>query len=99
MFPGSPAASLLEVFWPPQHFSRRTAFKRRHSGVANSTTCVYLHFAACYHYVQRLHCAKTVVVVVAEHLHGLVDVLVSCLSSPLPVPPPLQAVKLLWETV
>lgn len=29
-----------------------------------------------------------VVVVVAEHLHGLVDVLVSCLSSPLPAPPP-----------
>lgn len=30
------------------------------------TTCVYLHFAACYHYVQRLHCAKTVVVVVCR---------------------------------
>lgn len=87
-FPVPPRHHYWKYFGPPQHFSRRTAFKRRHSGVANSTTCVYLHFAACYHYVQRLHCAKTVVVVVAEHLHGLVDVLVSCLSSPLPVSPP-----------
>lgn len=87
MFLRSPVASLLKVFWPLLTF-QRTAFKRRHSGVANSTTCVYLCFAACYHYVQLLHCAKIVVFVVAEHLRGLVYVLVFCLSSPLPVPPP-----------
>lgn len=98
MFLRSPAASLLKVFWPLLTF-QRTTFKRRHSGVANSTTCVYLCFAACYHYVQLLHCGKIVIFVVAERLRGLVYVLVFCLSSSLSLPPSPQAVKLLLETV
>lgn len=65
----------------------------RHLGVTNSKTCVYLHFAACYHYVQLLHCAKLVVIVVVDHLHGLALAFVFCLLSPLtlsssPPPPP-----------
>lgn len=50
--------------------------------------CVYLCFTACYHYVQLLHCANIVVFVVAEHLCGLVYVLVFCSSSPLSAHPP-----------
>lgn len=79
----SHASSLLRVFWPPNVSTGKPLSKRRHSGVTNSKTCVYLHFAACYHDVQLLHCAKLVVIVVVDHLHGLASALVFCLLSPL----------------